>query len=124
MILVDTSVWIEFLKAKQPWLREMTRLMEEQEVLAVEPVFGELLQGALNEREVGIILGYWQHLPKSTAKEIWIKAGEQSAHHKWYSRGVGLLDAALIVAARESRARIWTEDKRLKGILAKGESYK
>jgi predicted nucleic acid-binding protein len=44
MILVDTSVWIEFLKARQPWLGEMTRLLEEQEVLAAEPVFGELLQ--------------------------------------------------------------------------------
>jgi len=123
MILVDTSVWIEFLKARQPWLSEMTRLLEEQEVLAAEPVFGELLQGALNERESQIILGYWRHLPKGTAKEIWISAGEQSAHYKWFSRGVGLVDAAIIVIARESRARIWTEDKRLKGILIKGESY-
>jgi predicted nucleic acid-binding protein len=123
MILVDTSVWVEFLKAKQPWLGEMTRLLEEQEVLAVEPVFGELLQGALNEREIRIILAYWRHLPKDTVKETWIKAGELSAHHKWYSRGVGLLDAALIVIARESSARIWTEDKKLKGILTKWESF-
>jgi hypothetical protein len=70
MILVDTSVWVEFLKAKQPWLGERTRLLEEQEVLAADPVFGELLQGASNERELGIIPGYWRHLPKGTSKEM------------------------------------------------------
>jgi predicted nucleic acid-binding protein len=123
MILVDTSVWVEFLKGKQPWLAEMIRLLEEQEVLAAEPVFAELLQGALDDREFKIILGYWRHLPKHNVTEAWIKAGEQSARHKWFARGVGLLDAVLIVVARESSARVWTEDKKLKGILMKGESY-
>ena len=123
MVLVDTSVWIEFLKGKQPWQAEMRRLLEDREVLAVEPVFGELLQGAKGDREREIILDYWQNLPKPNIQDVWIKAGEQSAKNKWLTRGVGLIDAVLIISARHSKASLWTKDNKLKSLLSNDETH-
>jgi predicted nucleic acid-binding protein len=66
MILVDTSVWVEFLKGHHPYLDQMKQLLEDREILAVEPVFGELLQGARDDRERRVLLDFWENLPKAT----------------------------------------------------------
>ena len=44
MIVIDTSVWIEFLKQNPLYAPKITELLENREVLAVEFIFGELLQ--------------------------------------------------------------------------------
>ena len=49
MIILDTSVWIEFLKNNQNFYPRIVKLMENMEIMAVECVFGELLQGVKNE---------------------------------------------------------------------------
>jgi len=43
-------------------------LSENREVLAVECIFGELLQGAKNKQEKEIILDFWKYLPKKNMK--------------------------------------------------------
>jgi predicted nucleic acid-binding protein len=123
MILADTSIWVEFLKGHQPFLDQMKQLLEDRQVLAVEPVFGELLQGAKDDRERRIIMEFWENLPKSPAPESWIKAGEASSRHKWFDQGIGLIDAVLIMSARESQAKVWTLDKKLKKVLHKTEIF-
>jgi hypothetical protein len=123
MILVDTSVWVEFLRGKEPCRADLLRLLEEREVWAVEPVFAELLQGCRNEDEFDVILGYWNGLPRISPQNLLIKAGEQSWRNRWFSQGVGLADAAIISAAREAQVKIWTLDIRLKKVLKKEERY-
>jgi predicted nucleic acid-binding protein len=44
MILVDTSVWIEFFRGNEPYFTKLKELIESSDVLAHEVVFGELLQ--------------------------------------------------------------------------------
>jgi len=51
MIIPDTSVWIEFLKGNEPYFSQLKELLERNEVMGVECIFGELLQGAKNSRE-------------------------------------------------------------------------
>ena len=45
MILVDTSVWIEFFKQKEPFKATVQSLLKSQMALSIEPVFAELLYG-------------------------------------------------------------------------------
>jgi predicted nucleic acid-binding protein len=123
MILVDTSVWVEYLKGHQPYLDQMQQLLDERQVLAVEPVFGELLQGAKDDRERRILLQFWENLPKNQMEEAWVKAGELSSRNKWIDHGIGLVDAVLIISARESKAKVWTLDKKLKSVLHKNENF-
>jgi len=75
MIILDTSVWIEHLKNNQNYFPKICKLLESGEILAVECVFGELLQGVKNKKEEEIILKYWEHLPKKKYRDIIIKAG-------------------------------------------------
>ena len=72
MILVDTSVWIEFFKGNDPVFSHLKKCVEKQDACAAECVFGELLQGALNKRERTIISGYWSSLPKLDESGIFV----------------------------------------------------
>jgi len=96
MIVVDTSVWVEFLKGRPAYFLPMTALLDQQQVAAVECVFGELLQGAKSAREASIILGYWESLTKQGEEGIWVEAGKVSMNNQWYAKGVGLIDAFLL----------------------------
>ncbi len=59
MIIIDTSIWVEFFKNRQPFFNKATTLLEENQIYALECIFGELMQGALNIRERNIIFEYW-----------------------------------------------------------------
>jgi predicted nucleic acid-binding protein len=119
MVIADTSVWIEFFKGREPISMQMKRLLEIQEVLSVECIFGELLQGGKNVRERDIIHSYWSYLPKIDEKNIWIEAGEYSGENNLTSKGIGLIDSVLVVASRRTGARLWTLDKKLQEYLEK-----
>lgn len=45
MILIDTSVWIEYLRQHEPVSSHVSTLLAEQRVITVEPVFSELMFG-------------------------------------------------------------------------------
>jgi len=120
VIILDTSVWIEFLKGNVGYFAKVRELIEKQQVLAHEPIFAELLQGVKNKREDEIIHQYWTFLPKTNIRNSWIKAGEYSAQHKLLAFGVGIVDACILVAALETQSSIWTLDKKLRGALPTG----
>jgi predicted nucleic acid-binding protein len=122
MMIADTSVWIEFLKGRADY-QILDTLLNEGRVFAIECIFGELLQGARTADEVEIVKGYWENLPKVNEDSIWIRAGELSFDGKYFSKGIGLLDLAILAAARMNGLRIWTLDKKLKGILKQSELY-
>ncbi|MEE9315780.1 MAG: PIN domain-containing protein, partial [bacterium] len=92
MIVVDTSVWIEFFKGNAPIFPKLKELVEMRQVIACECVFGELLQGARTKRERSILNEYWENLPKVDEHNIWIEAGTFSSEKKIQSKGVGLID--------------------------------
>ncbi len=123
MILVDTSVWVDFLKHQPFFFPTLQTLIETQAVVAAACVFGELLQGSKNAREKDVILGYWENLPKREEAGIWIEAGLLFSTHKWFSQGVGLIDAFLICFARTHQLQIWTLDKKLLAVLKPTEVF-
>ena len=123
MVIIDTSIWVEFRKGKQPFFNKITVLLEENQVCALECIFAELMQGALNSRERNVIYEYWKNLPKSDVKNVFIKAGIESGKNRWTSKGVGLIDSVIIVSARETLSSIWTLDSKLRNILKMDEMF-
>jgi len=114
MILVDTSVWIEFLRGKNKEIgRGLLVQLNQRNVLAASPVFGELLQGVKDARERAIILTYWHNLPKEDEQQLMVEAGKLSADYKLFGKGVGLIDCAILSLAIKGRHFLWTLDKRL-----------
>lgn len=123
MILADTSVWIEFLRAKEPIFSQLGEQLEQRNVFGLECIFGELLQGAKGKRERKVIQDYWSNLPKIEEAGLWLKAGHFSSQKKLFARGVGLIDAFIIAASRKHRAPVWTLDKKLKAVLKADEVF-
>ena len=123
MILVDTSVWIEFFRGRNPVFNDLLERLEERNILALECVFAELLQGAKGTRERAIIREMWDSLPHFHQEEVLLRAGEEAGLRKWKDLGVGLIDAWIITAARLSESRIWSLDKKLLSILTPTQIY-
>ncbi len=124
MIVADTSVWVEFLKGRQTYFLMFSTLLDQQQVVAVECVFGELLQGAKSSREQSIILGYWENLPKQSEYGLWVQAGETSMMKRWHAKGVGLIDAFLLCFVRTYGLQLWTLDKKLASIAEPQELFR
>ena len=123
MIIIDTSIWIEFLKAHEPYFSKMKELLEQRKVLGVECIFGELLQGVKNNHEKKIINNYWIHIPKINEAGCWIKAGTYSQENNHFSKGVGLIDSFIITIGKLTESKIWTIDKKIISILEKKYIY-
>lgn len=116
-IIFDTSVWIEYLKGKPEYFDICQQILENGETRTIELIFGELLQGALNNREVETIRAYWQIIPKIEIDQLYILAGEYSQQEKLINKGIGLIDACIITATIQSKSKLWTLDKKIKSFL-------
>jgi predicted nucleic acid-binding protein len=123
MIILDTSVWIEFFKNNPVINPPVKSFLENQKILALECIFAELLQGAKNKREIDIISLYWDNLPHYSKQHHWIEAGIYSSRNKLHSKGIGLIDCVIIISARNANARIWSLDKKLNSVLKKEELF-
>ncbi len=123
MIVADTSIWVEFFKRSEPIFSSLVTLLENRNILGLSCIFGELLQGARNKRERQTIQSYWENLTKIDESSLWIEAGRYSGKHKLLSKGIGLIDAVILVAARETKSKVWTLDKKLSNALANEEQF-
>jgi hypothetical protein len=111
LILVDTSVWVDHLRAGS------TRLAAELDggrVLTHPFVIGELACGTLrNRREVLDLLSRLPSSPIATHAE----ALDFLERHALMGRGIGFIDVHLLAsAALAGPATLWTGDRRLAGI--------
>ncbi|GHU32354.1 hypothetical protein FACS1894172_08840 [Spirochaetia bacterium] len=110
MIILDISVWIEFLRKNEKYFDSISQMLIKMDVMAVEVVFGELLQGVKNKREEEVVLDYWKHLPKiDNDTEIIISAGIYSHKNKLDKR-IGLIDSIILMHGIKTISKIWTLD--------------
>ena len=123
MIILDTTIWIEHLKNNKNYFSKTSKLLENKEILAVECIFGELLQGVKNEQEREVIKNYWKYLPKEKYENIIIEAGEYSAKNKLLDFGVGLIDAIILMHSIKSDSKIWTLDKKFLRVIPREYRY-
>ena len=123
MIILDTSIWIEHLKNNQLYFPKVKKLLESKEILAVECIFGELLQGIKNKSEKEIILNFWTYLPKENYENIIIQAGEYSAQNNLLDYDVGLIEAIILMHGIKSNSKIWTLDNKFLRIIPEELKY-
>ena len=108
MILVDTSVWIDHLRAGD---EALAGLLDTGQVLAHPFVIGELSLGHLRQR--AHVLSALQDLPQAN-----LATDREVLHfidrHALFRLGIGYVDAHLLAAVRlTAGAALWTRDRRL-----------
>ena len=111
MILVDTSVWVDHLRAGD---KALATLLNNSQALMHPFVLGELACGNLRNREM--VLRLLKDLPRSvlaTDDEVLFFI----ERHALMGRGIGFVDAHLLAAVMlGGAARLWTRDKRLRAV--------
>lgn len=117
MILVDTSIWIEFFRGKEPIFTKLKELIESSDVLAHEVVFGELLQGCKNKSEVNFVVDYWNSLNNAFSNGSFIQAGKLSFEQKHIDQGIGIIDSVLVNEVKSKGYKLWTLDKKILKLL-------
>lgn len=109
MILADTSVWIDHLRASDVHL---STLLSRGDVAMHPMVLGELACGNLQDRQTLIAL--WRNLPQLAAVTN-AEALYFLDQNRLWGRGIGYIDLHLLAAvALSAQARLWTRDKRLR----------
>jgi predicted nucleic acid-binding protein len=108
MILVDTSVWVDHLRAVD---QALVRLLENGEVLTHPFVIGELALGILRQRELILnMLLDLPHGPVASNQEVL----QFIDRHRLFNSGIGYVDVHLLAAAQlMADTTLWTRDKRL-----------
>jgi predicted nucleic acid-binding protein len=87
---VDTSVWIDFLRADTAGLRELLLALRRRELMAE----------------------FFAQLPRAREAEP-AEALAFIEHHRLWGRGLQWNDVLILAAARLSGARLWAHDRRL-----------
>jgi predicted nucleic acid-binding protein len=123
-ILVDSSVWFEYFKGNEPYFNEVQMYLNTLSVKIIDPIIGEILQGALNQKELDFVKTHIQYVSKIEITNLFEKAGVYSFENKLISKGIGLIDSCLIVAVIESNLLLWTLDKKITNFLDQRYLYK
>ena len=92
-IIVDSSVWFEYFKGNDPYFKEVQTYLDIFSIKIIDPVVGELLQGAFSQKEINFITEHIQNVPEIEIKDLFEKAGKYSFEHKLIAKGIGLIDA-------------------------------
>jgi predicted nucleic acid-binding protein len=125
MILVDTTIWIEFFKSNPVFFNGMESLLESKEVITIEPIFAELLYGSRSQKERSMILSYWKVLPRIEFVEgTLIESADFGNKGNYINVGIGLIDTILVKETIENKYLIWTLDKKILNNLDKQFLYK
>ena len=111
MILADTSVWVDHFRRGNRHLRE---LLEAGEVAMHPLILGELACGNLARRAGTLhLLERLPAIPRLPDPLVL----EAIASRRLWAKGIGWIDAHLLVAALVSGTPLWTLDQRLARLM-------
>ena len=110
MILIDTSIWIEYLRGRNETVQN---LLDAEQVLVHPFVIGEIACGNLANREevFSMLLGSLPVLPTASDLEVLYFIESNGL----MGRGIGYIDFHLLTATALAiqPTHLWTWDKRL-----------
>ena len=108
MILVDTSIWVDYFRSGDQLL---SYLLDRKQVLGHPFVFGELSLGSSRQRA------------ELVAQLVKLRSAEVARHeevlrlidaHALYGRGIGYVDVHLLASAiLTPDTQLWSHDRRL-----------
>ncbi len=112
MILVDTSIWIDFIRSGSH--AQLNHLLASEGVVMHDYVFGEIAVGSPRNRgSILAMLGSLHRIP--TASHLEVMTFVESA--KLYGLGLTYIDVHLLAATHASASlepvRLWTRDAEL-----------
>ena len=107
MILVDTSVWVDHLRASDA---QLAALLNGRAVVMHPFVIGELACGNLSNR--ALTLGLLNNLPCAAVAQpdevlVYVE------RHRLQGKGIGYVDVHLLASVAIASNQLWTRDKRL-----------
>ena len=109
MILVDTSVWIDHLRAGN---KDLRNLLNQGQVVIHPFIVAELALGSLKRRAQTLAL--LDLLPQVRVAQL-SEVRRMIESRRLYSLGIGLTDAHLIASAFiNAPTLLWTKDRRLR----------
>lgn len=107
MVLVDTSVWVDYLRKGDESLADLLRAGE---VACHSFVMGELACGEIRGRQAFLqLLAALPVLPKAEDAEVL----DFIDRHRLMGKGLGLIDVHLLVSCMLAGITLWTRDARL-----------
>ena len=124
MILVDTSVWIEYLQRRSPRdFSVLDSLIRDKQVATCWPIRAELLSGYFssskrNEAEWALA-AMIPIDPAWNSSDVWKGVIDLAAFcHRRGIRIPGLVDRMILVAVQKSSATLWTFDQALRQLAS------
>lgn len=109
-VLVDTSVWVEFIRAGNA---QLSQLLQKNQVLMHDMVIGEIACGSAPRRKER--LEAMDNLPK-VAVAGHLEVLRFIDRHQLFGCGVGYVDNHLLAACiLQADCALWSHDKRLRG---------
>ena len=111
MVLVDTSVWVDFLRVGD---QRLAGLLLQNRVAVHEMVLGEIACGNLRQRTDRLaMLGHLPRVDPATHEEVM----QFLERNRLFGLGVGYVDIHLLAATQlHPGTSLWTFDKRLDGV--------
>ncbi len=117
LILVDTSIWIDFFRKRENIFEQLNQLVEEKRVATVKLVIAELIQGARQEKEIEVIKNLGDVIPILTElSDAWEKAGKLSYDLRKKGKTVGLADCYIAIMAGIHNACLFSLDQHFRTI--------
>ena len=109
MILADTSIWIDHLRAGN---KEMGKLLNQGDIVIHPWIIAELALGSLRERAKTLaLLDFLPQVREAQLSEVRVMIEAR----RLYNLGIGLTDARLIASVfLNPSTLLWTRDKRLR----------
>lgn len=111
MILVDTSIWVDYLRRGD---ERLAQLLVQGQVCMHPMIVGELACGYLRKRTE--LIDLWQSLPytvEATHQEVMLFLESRQLMGK----GIGFVDMHLLASVMlTGNTQLWTRDKRLGSI--------
>lgn len=116
-VLIDTSVWIEFFRQREPYHGIVAKLMDDEQVVCCGIILAELMQGAKTDKELAVLDDFLQvftFIPETP--KLWAAAGKLSFKLRRKGITVGLSDCFIATVAASAKVQIATLDSHFEAL--------
>ena len=121
-VIIDTSVWVQAFRVATSVEKEsVERLIRDGDAVMVGVVYAELVRGARDEGEFGLLEERLQAIPfLEASKETWRQAGRLLFDLRRRGQTISLPDALIAALALEGGHQVYTLDEHFQRVPGLG----